>query len=85
MEEFLEFFDFLWFSLLSIPATQSLALPSPRDRKVYDTSRRRHISCLRPISPQQQAVMTPVVFHCNYTYRIPPGLMELIISLYSLM
>ena len=43
------FRDFLWFSLLCISATQSLAFPSPRDRKVYDTSRRRHISCVRPI------------------------------------
>ena len=50
MGEFLDFFlDFLWFSLVCISATQSLAFPSPRDRKVYDTSRRRHISCVRPI------------------------------------
>ena len=43
------FWDFLWFSLLCISATQSLAFPSPRDRKGYDNSRRRHISFVRPI------------------------------------
>ena len=48
--EFLEVFGiffgvfFLWFSFIGFPATQNLAFPSPRDRKVYDNSRRHHIS-----------------------------------------
>ena len=36
------FGEFLRFSLLGISATQSLAFPSPRDRKVYDKTRWRH-------------------------------------------
>ena len=49
MGEFLDFVGICFgFSLLCISATQSLAFPSPRDTKVYDTSRWRHISCVRP-------------------------------------
>ena len=36
------FGEFLRFSLLGIPVTQSLAFPSPWDRKVYDKTRWRH-------------------------------------------
>ena len=65
------FGKFLRFSLLGISATQSLAFPSPRDRKVYEEPDGATISSVRPHAPLILPLL-PVGGSCPN----PPGYMH---------
>ena len=59
--------DFLWFSFQWLSATLSLAFPSPRDRKIYDNSRR--------LRPNNRIGITEVYRHATRGHHIIVGVL----------